>query len=246
MKASPLAALAAALITASPFGATQSLAQSTNPSIPVGSLTANPTVAQAGTKPNLTWRITYPSLVEDYIVLGGSTITPKQNLIADIRVLGAGVTTVTKYANGRTTTTYEETAAKVLYNGATKWLTVFDGYNTDRVVQQQSVVKTLNVTKDQVMSFGGQYCISGRWSTFYSSGSNNIRTLINGSTPPANLPLYYAETLADFLKPYLDASGKINIGPMDVIVFMELTSTNPASVGYDLQDMVLLISFRTS
>jgi hypothetical protein len=32
---------------------------------------------------------------------------------------------------------------------------------------------------------------------------------------------------------------------MDVIVFMELTDTNPNSPGYDLQDLVMLLTFRT-
>ena len=49
-----------------------------------------------------------------------------------------------------------------------------------------------------------------------------------------------------FLKPYLDASKKVRIGPMDVIIFMELTHTSTADVGYDEQDLVLLVTFRTS
>jgi hypothetical protein len=48
------------------------------------------------------------------------------------------------------------------------------------------------------------------------------------------------------IKPYLDASKKIRIGPMDVIVFMELTHTSLADVGYDEQDLVFLVTFRTS
>jgi hypothetical protein len=246
MKTNPLTVLTAALIAVSPPMATHSFAQSTNPSIPVGSLSANPLVVQAGTKPLLNWAITYPSVVEDYVTVGGSSVTPKQNLIADIRILGAGVTTITRYSTGKTTIVYERTAGKMRYNGSSTWTTIFDGRQTDKIVQQQSIIKTINVTKGQTISFGGQYCINGKWSTFFSSGSMNVRTLVNGSAPPANLPVYYALTLEDFIKPYLDASGKVKIGPMDVIVFMELTSTDPSYFGYDIQDLVFLVTFRTS
>ena len=55
--------------------------------------------------------------------------------------------------------------------------------------------------------------------------------------------MHTAPSLESFIKPYLDANGKVKIGPMDVIVFMELTHTNVNDPGYDLQDMVLLVTF---
>lgn len=58
------------------------------------------------------------------------------------------------------------------------------------------------------------------------------------------MPEYNAPSLESFLRPYLDAGGRVNIGPMDVIVFMELTHTDQADGGYDLQDMVLLVTFK--
>jgi secreted trypsin-like serine protease len=53
--------------------------------------------------------------------------------------------------------------------------------------------------------------------------------------------------LESFIKPYLTATNKVQIGPMDVIVFMELTHTNSqkSDPGYDLQDMVLLVTFKS-
>jgi hypothetical protein len=60
------------------------------------------------------------------------------------------------------------------------------------------------------------------------------------------VPEYNAPSLESFLRPYLDTTGKVKIGPMDVIVFMELThsSGQKSESGYDLQDMVLLVTFR--
>jgi hypothetical protein len=72
-----------------------------------------------------------------------------------------------------------------------------------------------------------------------------VRTLVNGATPPSNVPDYNAPSLESFLKPYLDASKKVKIGPMDVIVFMELThsASQKSDIGYDLQDCVFLLTF---
>jgi len=242
MKTSPIITASAIALALGSLAAPQAFSQA---SAPTGALSASPTRVQTGTKPTLKWNITYPMFVSDYAAVNPvSTVTPNENMLADIRVIGAGVTTITKYANGTTKTTYLETVGKVRYNGG-GWTTIFDGKNTDSKVQTQAIVSTLSVNAGQPISFGGYYISSvGAQSPFYSSGSPNVRTLINGDTPPANLPVYYAPTLASFLKPYLDASGKISIGPMDVIVLMELTSTDPAYVGYDLQDLVLLVTFR--
>jgi hypothetical protein len=72
-----------------------------------------------------------------------------------------------------------------------------------------------------------------------------VKALVNGDVCPSRVPDYNAPSLERFLKPYLDASKKIRIGPMDVIIFMELTHANLAEIGYDEQDLVLLVTFRT-
>ena len=255
MKINSIAALAAFTVSASAMLASLVLADTTNPSVPVGSLSAFPTVVQTGSKPTLTWSITYPSQVQDVVTItptttttGGSsstssTVTPKVNLIADIRVLGAGVTT----QDSRGNITYIRTVGKIRCNGASSWTTIFDGKNTDTIVQQQSIIKTITVTANQPMYFGGQYYYNNAWGTFYSSVSgDNVRTLVNGSSCPTNMPDYNAPSLESFIKPYLDASKKVKIGPMDMIVFMELTHTDKSNVGYDVQDLVFLVTFRTS
>lgn len=242
MKTQTGASFGAALAAASLMAVGQASAQSTNPSIPTGSLTAFPTIVQTGTKPTLTWNINYPSVVEDFVtVTEPATVTPKENLICDIRILGAGVTT--QASNG--SIIYIRTAGKIRYNGSTSWSTIFDGKNTDTIVQQQGIIKTYTVTKSKPMYFGGQYYYNNVWNTFYTSLSgDNVRTLVNGSVPPPNVPDYNAPSLESFVRPYLDANGKVKIGPMDVIVFMELTHTDKRDIGYDLQDLVMLITFR--
>ena len=76
------------------FGSTGLLkAQEESPQIPVGSLSAFPTIVQTGTKPTLTWTITIPESVADIIdIEGPGTLVPKRDVIMDVRILGAGVT----------------------------------------------------------------------------------------------------------------------------------------------------------
>lgn len=225
------------------FASSQAPAQLATPSAPFGKLSAFPTVVQTGARPNLTWNISYPKTVADYVTITPQgSITPKQDLICDVRVVGAGVTTV----NSRGQIVYVETIGQMRYNGASTWQKIFDGTNNDLIVQQQGVVKSFTATMNKPIDFGGYYIYNGVKSITYTSLSgNHVRSQVNGDTPPSNVPDYNAPSLASFIKPYLDASGKVKLGPMDVIVFMELTHTNTASVGYDLQDLVLLVTFRT-
>lgn len=220
------------------------MAQSTSPSIPVGDLSAFPTVVQTGTKPTLTWSINYPSIVADYVtVTPPATITPKRSLKCVIRILGLGVTT----QNSNGTINYFQTRGRMRFNGSSSWTTIYDGKQTDTIVQQQGIVRSsFTVNANQPMYFAGAY-YNNSWQTEYTSLSgDNVRTLVNGDTCPPNVPDYNAPSLETFLKPYLDSSKKVRIGPMDVIVFMELTHTDKNNIGYDLQDYVMLLTFSTT
>jgi hypothetical protein len=242
MKTSRISYLAALAMAFGVVATPQARAQI--PAVPVGTLSAFPTVVRTGTKPTLTWSINYPSVVKDYITITGSgTVTPKQNLICDVRILGAGVTT----QNSNGTINYIRTKGQIRYNGSSSYTTVFDGSQTDTIVKQQGIIKTFNVTSGKGMDFGGQYYWNSAWSTFRTSASGvYVKALVNGDACPSRVPDYNAPSLESFIKPYLDASKKVRIGPMDVIIFMELTHTNTADIGYDEQDLVLLVTFRTS
>ncbi|MEI6178463.1 MAG: hypothetical protein WCS43_16345 [Verrucomicrobiota bacterium] len=247
MKTNSLAVIPAAALVLSALISPLPPLQASDPSIPVGSLTASPTVVQTGTKPTLTWSINYPSIVKNYVTItppGGGTIIPSQNLICDIRILGLGVTT----QNSNGSINYIETKGVIKYNGSSSWTTLYDGKETDAIVQQQGIIKTLSVTSAKAIDLGGQYYYNNSWSTLRTSGAvpTYVWSLVNGDACPSRVPDYNAPSLETFIKPYLDSSNKVRIGPMDVIVFMELTHTSTADIGYDQQDLVLLITFRTS
>lgn len=238
----PTAAKAAALITCVLAAVSTTLsAQSSSPSIPVGWLSAYPTVVKTGTKPTLTWDISYPSIVKDFVdVTPPATVIPKVDLDVDVRVLGNGVTVST--SNGGFN--FVNAEASLSFNGGS-YSRIF--YGTNYSVNPSNVVwSKTKIRKGESLRFGGRYYYNNSWGTQFTSTSStkNVRVLVAGDTPPNKVPDYGAPTLESFIRPYLGPDGKVKIGPMDVIVFMELTHTNEADTGYDLQDMVLLVTFK--
>ncbi len=225
------------------IAASQTLnAQANSPSIPVGWLNAFPTVVQTGTKPTLTWDISYPSVVKDFVdVIPPSTVTPKVDLDVEVRVLGNGVT-VTTNNNGFN---FVPAEAVLSYKGGS-YSRIF--YGTNNNVNPNTVVwSKTRIRKNETLRFGGRYYYNNSWGTLFTTSSSynyNVRTLVSGDTPPNKVPEFGAPTLESFIRPYLGSNGKVKIGPMDVIVFMELTHTNENDSGYDLQDMVLLVTFK--
>ena len=205
-------------------------------------MSASPGLVRAGAYPTLKWNIIYPSTVKDHVDVDDNTVTPKEGLDVEVRVLGAGVTVSNSKA---TSLTFVPTEAQMSCAGGS-YQRIFFGTNHD--VNPNKVVYSGKVEKGSPLRFGGRYYYNNKWGPYYNSesGTKNVRTLVNGETPPTAYPLHTAPTLESFIKPYLDASGRVAIGPMDVIVFMELTHTDSQSkqTGYDLQDMVLLVTFK--
>lgn len=254
MKTSPWAALQAAAVAMCAFTPVSVLAQNGNgngngnnssvfPLMPSGWLTAYPSVVQTGTHPTITWGINYPSVVEDYITITPpSTVTTDEELDCEIRILGAGVT-VTSGGSGYT---FVPTEAQVSYDGGS-YTRIF--YGTNLQVNPNTVVWSMTIPKNKKLRFGGRYYYNRNWGPYFNSqsGTQNVRTLVNGSVPPSNVPDYNAPSLESFLKPYLTPAGTVKIGPMDVIVFMELThyDSQMSDPGYDLQDMVILVTFKS-
>ncbi|MEO5713532.1 MAG: hypothetical protein ABIT37_08575 [Luteolibacter sp.] len=242
MKISKIVA-AAALAAMSLLLTNRAKAQTATLTAPVGWLTASPGLVRAGLNPTLKWNITYPSTVIDYVdIVPPAIVKPLQKLDYQIRVLGAGVTTSNSDGSNLA---FVPTEAVFSFNGGT-YNRIF--YGTNSSVNPSTVVASGTATAGQTLRFGGRYYYTGGWSTLYASstGTNNVRTLVNGDFPPTTYPLATAPTLENFIKPYLDASGRVSIGPMDVIVFMELTHTDAQNTqqGYDCQDMVLLVTFK--
>jgi hypothetical protein len=239
MKTSQRAAASAAVITICALAPTGLQAETRIPATPVGMMTAFPTIVQTGTKPTLTWSILHPSKVSDVAVINPpGTLIPNQSVYVSVQPVGTGCTSCT--AGQPAATNYTE--ARISRNGE-PYKQLFYGTMDDVEPQYSLYIKKLNA--NDTIDFGGRMVVNNNWTQFFTTRSSNMQviSLVNGQTIPTYLPLYQSSLLANYLRPYLDGAGKVKIGPMSVLILMELSQTNRALPCYDYQDMVLLVSF---
>jgi hypothetical protein len=204
-------------------------------------MSAFPTIVQTGTKPTLTWNIIHPSKVSDVAVINPpGTLIPNQQIYVSVQPVGTGIANCVP---GQAQVTYP-VEARISVNGGS-YQQLF--YGTQANVEPQYSLYIKRLKANDTIDFGGRYVVNGTWTPFYTTRSANMQviSLVRGDTPPANLPLSTSSKLASYLKPYLDATGKINIGPMSVLVLMELSETRLNQPCFDYQDMVLLVTFST-
>ena len=225
------------------FSEDASAQQKKMPEIPVGWLDAYPTIVHTGTHPTIRWGIDLPSEVLNVIeIQDSSTISATEEISIEVRVLGNGVTAHDHDNSWQ----YVPTQALISFDGSS-YEPVFYGTNND--VQPDAVVwERTGVKRGEKIRFGGRYRWNNSWGPTYRSGdgTKNIRTLVDGDKPPITKPGGGVPTLENFLKPYLDENGRVDIGPMDVIVFMELThgEHEMEHSGYDMQDLVLICTVK--
>jgi hypothetical protein len=240
MKTNQLAAVSAAFIAVGTLVPSRALAQI--PSIPVGTMTAFPTIVQTGTKPTLNWNILYPSTVSNVAQINppGTITIIKNNTYVSVQPIGTGVTA----CDSTQGTTPLNTEARMSLNGGA-YSQLFYGVQANVSPAFSLYVKKLGV--GNTLDFSGRYVKNGAWSPMYTTKSSNFQVvaLVNGSTPPTSFPLHQSSTLASYLRPYLDSTGKIKIGPLSVIIMMELGQTNRSLTCFDYQDMILLVTFST-
>ena len=195
---------------------------------------------QTGTKPTLTWNILYPSKVSDvaFISPPGTITVTQRNIFVSVQPIGTGVTACDSTQDKASL----YTEARMSVNGGA-YKQIFYGIQSD--VEPAFSLYVKKAWANDTYDFGGRYVKNGAWSPFYTTKSSNLQvvTLVNGATPPTTFPLYQSAGLQNYLKPYLDSTGKVSIGPMSVIILMELGQTNRNMNCFDLQDQALLVTF---
>lgn len=237
MNRTKIAVSAAALITSAL--AMPALAQGTGngngnsnantlPAAPIGALSATPNVVQTGTFPTLNWNILYPSRVSDVAVIAPpGTLTLTENMYVHVRAVGVG--------------TSNPGEARISVNGG-GYEQVFYGTNTDVDPTHPLYVKKHN--SGSTIDFGGRYVENNTWSPFYTTRSSNAQvvSLVDGDAIPTNFDLNQSGNMAEYLRPYVDSTGRVDIGPLSVLVMGEYNSNAQSSGNFDYQDFVLLVT----
>ena len=248
MKTNHFTAITAAVISAvtlvpNPVLAATS-APETIPSVPVGMLSAYPTIVQTGTKPTLTWSILYPSKVADMVEINPpGTLMPQDTVYSNVQMICTNVIACgTRSTISPVTSTPQSAEARVSVDGGS-YAQLFYGTQTDVNPAHNLFIKKL--VKGQTLDFGGRYVKNGEWSPFYTTRSSNLQVvaLVSGEVPPTAFALFRQGFLEANLTPYLNASGRINIGPLSVLIMMELENNDHVDGCFDYQDQVLLVTF---
>lgn len=237
-----LATLIALIPAIAPDQATaqQAALASRIPVTPDGLLNAYPSVVQTGTKPTLSWNILYPSKISDLVEIDPpGTLIATSTVYASVQIVGSKAGTVISDTG---TPVSIPTDARLSYNRS-NYTQIFYGSQSDINPEDRLYIKKMQ--PQDTLDFGGRMVQNGAWTPFYTTRSSNFQvvSLVNGDTPPTRFNLSQSPTLNSFLRPYLDASGKVNIGPLSVLVLMELGTNDRNEQSFDLQDQVLLVTF---
>jgi hypothetical protein len=206
--------------------------------IPRGTLDVDRSLVRVGTRPQLNWQIAYPSVgvTEVVEIAPPNIIKPKADLKMRVRVLGASFQ--------ETTTSFLPVEVQWSKNNGS-WTRVFYGRQTD--VNPSKVMLETTVRKGDTINFGGRGYRDKAWLPLYktSAATSNLVMLQNGDKVPATTPAFQQGLIESFLKPYLASDKKtVKIGDRDLILLMELGQTNPQVSGFDLQDLVVLVTFE--
>jgi len=210
---------------------------------PTGTLSVSSALVRENTQPTLTWDITHPSNdIDDIVdVDPDGPITPKTDLRMDVRIIGASI--------GPSSNSWYPVQAKVAANGSSNFVEIFDNIHPE--VDPTEIYFSTLVTEGNSNYFSGQFHTrlktagSGNFGTLFStqSASDNIIILKNGQTPPTYGGFNGQSDVTTFLEPYI-TDGKIDIGPRDLIILFELFATSTSSSAFDIQDLVLLLTFN--
>lgn len=205
--------------------------------IPRGTLNVDRTLVRVGTRTQLDWQIAYPAGITDVIDVTTTGVKTKTNLTVRVRVLGASFQ--------QTATTFLPVQVVWSKNKST-WARVFDGKQTD--VNPAKVMLETTVSKGDTINIGGRGYRNG-WLPLYTTAAAtpNLVILKNEDRVPGTTPAFQQGMINSFLKPYLSSDGKkVKIGNLDLIILLELGQTDPRASGFDLQDLVVLVTFEES
>jgi len=204
---------------------------------PTGKLDVNRFLVRTGTKPILNWNITDPKNVKALVTIGpDGELIPKERALMEVRVVGAAF----QIGSNHTDLEFKSSI------GGRSWNRLFHGNDSEprpnEPVCSQIVEPGVRIDFSARASSG-----KGKWySTQDTAGSysSSIQALTNGDSVPNYVPAYNQDTAESFLSQYISTNDEVTVGLRDIIYLVELYATNPKSRYFDMQDAVVVVSFK--
>jgi hypothetical protein len=84
------------------------------------------------------------------------------------------------------------------------------------------------------------------WQPHHTTGhrGTGVTVLLNGDLPPTRSSANDRKGLAAFLFPYLGESGRLELGPCELILLWNCSTCEPGHPCRDMQGLVVLLSFE--
>ena len=228
--------------------------------IPTGKLNVDRSLVRVGSRSQLDWEIKYP--------VGVTKLRSTTSLKMRVRVVGASFQIYRSDKGGGNNLdgvdadnpkngtvdpsgTYDDEKklgkaiplpVEVMWSlNNSSWTRLF--YGTSANLNPSTIVVNTTVNPTDVVSFGAHGFRDGAWLPFYSTASPtpNVVVLENGASLP---PIIQQSFIDSTLKPYTTATNTVRIGTRDLLILMELGQTNPIYADFNLQDLVLLVTFE--
>lgn len=200
--------------------------------VPTGTLNVDRTLVRVGTRSQLDWQINYPNTPPV-----GVDLIPTTKVKMRVRTLGVA------FQSGNTLLPFEGGWK----TSKSSWSVFFNGNAKSVVPTRVLVDKT--VEANDTISFrarGGANANGTSWYPYHQTNNNDPYAVVlkNGDKPPTYAPAYNQGNIKSFLSPYLNSSGRIKIGEQDLIILWEGSTAAPGTTFFDMQDLVVLVSFE--
>lgn len=209
-----------------------------DPYLPVGTLDVSRQLVRTGVKPQLNWNIDFPDRVTDIVDLDSTkTVTTRKRTRVEVRVIGD------TFQSGPTQLPVAFWAR--VGGSGNGWQSLFYGKSSD--VNPDTPVFDQVVEAGTEIDFAGRARTgSGSWySVRWTLDSNpTVTALQNGDSLPDYAPAYSRGTIEGYLSSFVSARNTVVLGPRDLIYLFELYSTNPGSSYFDMQDLVVVVTFH--
>jgi hypothetical protein len=226
-------------------------------------------LVRVGTQSQLTWQIQYPESVTDIVEVTPTTITAKEELQMRVRVLGSKLRSDRGHGNNvdgmdssntgnkkgvdlsgtlddeRSGTLIGDQPLEVVWSkNNSSWARIF--YGSQSTVVPTEVVLDTVIAKTDIVDFGARGYLTN-WLPLYctSTDCQNLLVLKNGDRTPHQIASKKYGQIDGFIKPYLSTDAQtVKIGNGDLLILIELDQTDPLAVGFDYQDLGLLVTFE--
>ena len=234
-----------------------------DPYMPVGKLHVSKRLVRTGVKPLLSWEIQYPRSATDVVnfdIDGG--VTPKVPVLMQIRVAGKNnnghgnnadgvdVSNPGEGKGGPNGAVDESGAVDDENKGSSLLVRNGDGNWIDLLNQEFESATSGNSLYGEVIHPGDLIDFAVRVTT--ESGDSNLvqwtqanKYLVVGLVDGDPFPTPNASAeISGLLSPYVNDEGTVVLGPREILCAFELDTTDPASDSYDLQDLVVIVTFK--